>query len=178
MVRKALGKGLESLLSRDFTPSKHVFLELDVTNLGPNPYQPRKDFDKEQLSELAESIRIEGILQPLLVRKSGDSYEIVAGERRWRAAKMAGLKKVPSLVIDVDDVRLQQIALIENLQREDLAPLEEALAYKNLIDKYSFTQAKLAEQIGKKRSTIANMLRLLLLPEEVKEELQSGNITR
>lgn len=158
-------------------PSKHILLDLDLDVLTPNPYQPRKEFNEEQLQELADSIKIEGVLQPLLVRKSGDGYEIVAGERRWRASRLAGLKKVPAMVLEVDDLKLQQIALIENLQREDLAPIEEALAYKNLIDKYSFTQAELAEQIGKKRSTIANMLRLLQLPEEVKNELASGNIT-
>lgn len=177
MVRKALGRGLDSLLSEEIIPSKHVLLELDVDALEPNRFQPRKDFKETHLKELAESIKIEGVLQPLLVRKTGDSYEIVAGERRWRAAKKAGIKKVPVLVLEADDLKLQKLALIENLQREDLAPLEEAVAYKNLIDKYEFTQAELAEQIGKKRSTIANMLRLLQLPEPIKKDLLAGNIT-
>lgn len=174
-VRKVLGKGLVQLIGeQDDATVKEVLVEC----IEPNPNQPRRDFDEESLGELAESVRRVGVLQPIVVRPIGhDRYEIIAGERRWRAAKMAGLQRVPVVVRTSDGTDSLALALIENLQREDLHPLEAAAAYAVLIERFGLTQEQVAERVGKSRSTIANALRLLRLPEEVKQGLAEGKIT-
>lgn len=168
--RKALGRGLDSLISMDDTPARGTSAINDVAldNITPNPDQPRRTFDETALAELAASIRELGIIQPLSLRKTGpDSYQIIAGERRYRAALLAGLTSVPAYVRTANDAELTEMALIENIQREDLNAIEIALTFKKLIDQYELTQERLSERIGKKRATIANFLRLLKLPSEV-----------
>lgn len=152
-------------------------INIDVNKIVPNLYQPRKYFDEEALNELSQSIRQHGIIQPITVRVLLDQYELVAGERRWRAAQLAGLKVVPCTVIDITDRQSAEIALLENLQREDLNYLEEAEAYYNLINEHKFTQEQLAERMGKKQSTIANKLRLLKLSPSVREKCLENNLT-
>lgn len=151
-------------------------LELELKVIKLNPTQPRKVFDDKKIKELSESIKKNGIIQPILVRKKDENYEIIAGERRYRAAKLAGLKTVPAILKDTDDKLSLELAIIENIQRENLNPLEEGLAYETLIQKYSYTQEELAKNLGKKRSTISNTLRLLKLPEEIKEMIVEGEI--
>lgn len=149
-----------------------------ISLVEPNPDQPRKSFDDESLSELADSIRVHGVLQPLIVREvNDDTYLIVAGERRWRAARLAGLTEVPVLIRDLDDKQADQLALIENLQREDLNPIDEAAGYQNLMDSYGMTQQEVAEAVGKPRSSVANSLRLLSLCDEARERLANGEIS-
>ncbi|GGM92660.1 chromosome partitioning protein ParB [Thermus composti] len=167
-----LGKGLDALLPK--TPGGVVRLPLAA--IRPNPHQPRKRFSPEALEELAQSIREKGLLQPLLVRPKGEGYELVAGERRYRAAQMAGLQEVPALVRDLSDREALELALVENLQREDLSPLEEARGYQALLE-MGLTQEEVAKRVGKARSTVANALRLLQLPLEVQEALEAGAIT-
>lgn len=202
---KGLGRGLNALFEDDEDDSLSVVLgaagnvaadkprggqgyqRLGVEQLVPGASQPRMDFDQEPLDELANSIRVHGILQPLLVRPrrdlftkevvSSDQYEIIAGERRWRAAQLAQLHEVPVIIRDMDDSQAMQIALIENLQREDLNPIEEALAYQRLMDEHDYTQAKLAEMLGRSRSHIANMVRLLTLPEAVLTLVREGDLS-
>jgi len=147
---------------------------IEVGLIEPNPYQPRQQFDQEKLEELAQSIAELGLLEPVLVRRTGETYQLVAGERRVRAARMAGLTEVPALVREFGDLEMMQVALIENLQREDLNPIEEAEGYQRLIDEFGFTQSEAAEAVGKKRSSIANALRLLNLDEEEKELVRRG----
>ena len=178
---KGLGRGLGALLG-DFTEepqdSKNPYRTLPIYKVEPNPGQPRQDFDEEELQALADSIATHGIVQPLTVREiSGGYYQIIAGERRWRAARQAGLKEVPAVIIEADDKKTMELALIENLQRQDLNPVEEAFAYKALIDRFSMTQEEVARQVGKNRSTIANMLRLLELPDEVLKLLRDGKLS-
>ncbi len=174
MSRQALGKGLGALLpSTDLDTVRKI----QLNQIKPNPYQPRKDFDPEALKELADSIKEHGVLQPVLLRKTDTGYELIAGERRFRAAQLAGLEEIPSLVKDVDDKSMGQIALIENLQREDLNPIEEALAYKNLLENFDMTQEVLATAVGKNRVTITNALRLLKLSEYVKENVSRGTLS-
>lgn len=178
--RQALGRGLSALIpdSRDVaTPSSRDALELDLDLLVPNPYQPRLTMDEQGLNDLAQSIKSSGVIQPILVRRAGDRFEIVAGERRWRAAQMAGLLKVPVVVRDVPDDRLLQVALIENIQRESLNPIDEAQAYRRLLDEFKMTQEALAVAVGKDRTSIANYLRLLKLPEDVQHEVAIGAIS-
>jgi ParB family chromosome partitioning protein len=163
----------ETAVSAPVTP-REAALEVDLDLLTPNPYQPRLQMTEEGLAELAQSIRANGIIQPILVRRAGDRFEIIAGERRWRAAQIAGLLKVPVVVRDVPDDRLLQVALIENIQRENLNPLDEAVAYRRLLDDFKMTQEALAAAVGKDRASIANYLRLLKLPEDVQQELASG----
>lgn len=151
--------------------------ELDINLIRRNPDQPRKDFDEEKLNELATSIKSYGIIQPISVVKRGDYYIIIAGERRYRAAQIAGLDKVPVIVRDYDEQKCQEVALIENLQREDLNPIEEAIAYKDLISSFGITQEEIAEKFGKSRPTITNSIRLLNLPEEVQELVREGSVT-
>jgi len=151
--------------------------EVDLDLLSPNPFQPRLHFDETKLEELAQSIRANGLIQPILVRKAGARYEIIAGERRWRAAQRAGLLKVPVVVREVADDKLLQVALIENIQREDLNPIDEAIAYRRLLDEFHLTQEDLAQSVGKDRSSIANALRLLKLPEEAKAHVASGALS-
>lgn len=150
---------------------------IPISNIEPNKNQPRKNFDEKELEELADSIKQNGILQPLLVRPKGDGYEIVAGERRYQAAKLAGLSEVPVVIRDIDDDEVFQLALIENLQRSDLSPLEEARGYRQLLDEKGMTQDELAKTLSKSRSSITNTLRLLDLPQEVQDLLEEGKIT-
>ena len=152
-------------------------LKIDIKDIIPNTYQPRKYLHENALIELSESIKTHGIIQPITVRKRGDFYELVAGERRWRAAQLAELKEVPCNIIDINDTESAEIALLENLQREDLNFIEEAMGYENLIKEHEFTQQQLAEKLGKNQSTIANKLRILRLPNSVKIKLVENNLT-
>lgn len=160
MANKGLGKGLEALISGISQDEKENIQEVSLAELRPNPYQPRKQFQEESLQELANSIREHGIVQPLVVRKSIHGYEIVTGERRFRAAKLANLDQVPIVIRDCSDDQMMEIALIENLQREDLNPIEIATAYRKLMDHFSLTQEELAQRVGKSRPHVANFLRL------------------
>lgn len=175
MGNKGLGKGLGALLP-DLNQDESV-REVPLKELRPNPYQPRKQFDKESLAELGRSIKRHGLVQPLIVRKSIHGYEIVAGERRFRAAEMVNLERVPVVIRECDEDQMMEIALIENLQREDLNPLEIATAYQKLMDHLSLTQEELAERVGKGRSSIANFLRLLQLPPEIQDEVSRGTLS-
>lgn len=178
MNRKALGRGLGALLSSDRTidlglePS-----EVDLDSIVSGPMQPRTHFDEASLEGLAESIRSHGIVQPLLVRRRDGGYELIAGERRWRAAKLAGLSRVPVVVKEVPDESLLEIALIENIQRENLNPIEEAQAYKKLIETVGLTQEALASRVGRDRSYITNYLRLLRLPEDLQQLVKEGRLS-
>jgi ParB family chromosome partitioning protein len=178
--RPALGKGLSALIPDAPLAPRAAPLEVDIDLLAPNEQQPRQHFDDDKLGELAASISANGIIQPILVRRTGDRYRIIAGERRWRAAQRAGLEKVPVVVREVpdgSDERLLELALVENLQRENLNPLDEAAAYQRLSDEFNLTQDQIAAAVGKDRSSVANMLRLLKLPEEVRADLSSGAIS-
>lgn len=166
--RPALGRGLSALIPDAPSPQKESPVEIDIDLLTANPKQPRINFDEARLDELANSIRSNGVIQPLLVRRKGREYEIVAGERRWRAAQRAGLLRVPVVVRDIPDEKLLEVALIENIQRENLNPIDEALAYKKLVDELRLTQDEVATAVGKDRASIANYLRLLRLPENVR----------
>lgn len=179
MKRNALGRGLDALISMDDTPARGstAISDVPLSRISPNPEQPRTMFDEESIQELAASIRELGIIQPLSLRKTGaDSYQIIAGERRYRAAKIAGLESVPAYIRTANDAEITEMALIENIQREDLNAIEIALAFKKLLDQYSLTQEKLSERIGKKRATIANFLRLLKLPAEVQLGLRDKQV--
>jgi ParB family chromosome partitioning protein len=176
--RPALGRGLSALIPDAAAPSLNDrSLDVDTDLLRPNPFQPRTAIDETKIEELARSIRANGVIQPIVVRRAADGYEIVAGERRWRASQRAGLLKVPVVVRDIPDDRLLAAALIENIQREDLNPVEEAHAYRRLSDDYHLTQEQIAEAVGKDRSSIANYLRLLKLPQEVLAGLGSGALS-
>ncbi|MDF2567315.1 MAG: spo0J [Oscillospiraceae bacterium] len=179
MARKSgLGKGLDALFIDNNTQTSSGAVMMKLTEIEPNKNQPRKDFDETALAQLADSIRQHGVIQPLLVRpKTNGSYQLVAGERRWRASRMAGISEVPVVVREMSDTEMMEIALIENLQREDLNPLEEALGYKELIDKYNMTQDEVAQRVGKSRPAVSNMLRLLNLPESVMPMLKNGDIS-
>jgi ParB family chromosome partitioning protein len=179
--KKVLGRGLGALI-----PSKHVdlapvadgLMQLPLDRIGPNPNQPRKTFNEASIEELARSVREHGIVQPLLVTRSGDRYELIAGERRYRAAQRAGLQTVPVIVKEmVQEGEALQLALIENIQREDLNPMEEAAAYHQLHQEFGLTQEEISRRVGKERSTVANFLRLLKLPEMVKKLLASGQLS-
>jgi ParB family chromosome partitioning protein len=180
--RPALGRGLSALIPPASPPppapvaarDPHRAHELDIDLLTPNPHQPRTEIHEPALDELAQSIRANGVIQPILVRPAGDRYEIVAGERRWRGAQRAGLLKVPVVVRDVPDEKLLQVALIENIQREDLNAIEAANAYRRLNDEMGLSQEAIATAVGKDRATVANYLRLLRLPVEVRQQLSSG----
>lgn len=185
-MKKHLGKGLEALIS-EFGSVKEVNKEeniqnniilIDIDNILPPKWQPRKNFKEETLKQLAESIKQSGIIEPLIVSKvDKNNYEIICGERRWRAAKLAGIKEVPALVKNLDDRQKKFLSLIENIQREDLNPIEEAQAYKNLMEEYNLTQEELSQIIGKDRSVIANTIRILNLPQEVIDYVQEGLIS-
>jgi len=180
MERKALGKGLSALIPEKVLESKERKEEIVYVQSGqikPNPFQPREDFDQQSIEELAQSIKEKGVIQPLLVRRKGDNYELIAGERRLRAANSLGLKEIPIIVRDVSDQDSLELALIENIQREDLNPIEEAHAYQHLIDKFQVTQEKISEVLGKARTTITNTLRLLKLPHEIQQEMKKGRIS-
>ena len=187
MTKPALGRGLEALIpvARPATAvapepaaeSADGLQELPVEKILPNPRQPRHHIDEAGLQELEASIRAQGILQPLLVRPVGDTFELIAGERRYRAAKRAGLKTVPAVVRALDDRFILEVALVENLQREDLDPIDEALGYQSLMEDLAYTQEKIAERVGKERSTITNSLRLLTLPQQVQEFVSRGTLS-
>ena len=181
--RKALGRGLDALLG-DTTgaaaPRPGGASNLAIADIDPGRYQPRRNFNKEEIRALAESIREQGVLQPVLVRPHPDApgrYELIAGERRWQAAQRAGLHEIPALVRDLDNSTTLEVALVENIQRQDLSPLEEAAGYRRLIDEFGHTQEALAGVVGKSRSHVANTLRLLGLPEEVKQLVESGELS-
>ncbi len=175
MAKNGLGKGLGAIFAEE--EDKQGVLEVKITDVMPNKNQPRKTFDEDKLEALSDSIKEHGIIQPIVVTQNGDTYTIVAGERRWRAAKKAGIKKIPVLVRDYSDVAVREIALIENLQREDLNPIEEALGYRSLMDEYNLTQEEISTKIGKSRSAIANSVRLLSLDKDIQARLISGEIT-
>ncbi len=177
--RNALGRGLDSLISMDDVPAagSSAINDIQLSQISVNPDQPRSFFDEEALQELATSIRELGIIQPLSLRKTGpDSYQIIAGERRYRAALMAGLTSVPAYIREANDLELTEMALIENIQREDLNAIEVALTFRKLIEQYNLTQERLSERIGKKRATVANFLRLLKLPAEVQLGLRDKRV--
>ncbi|HLC40586.1 MAG TPA: ParB/RepB/Spo0J family partition protein [Methylomirabilota bacterium] len=175
--RHGLGRGLGALLTTPLSLEGKLLHDLPVDAISPNPQQPRKDFNVNSLNDLSESVKRSGILQPVIVRKVGLGYELVVGERRWRAAKMAGLDKIPAVVRDVSDKESIELALVENLLREDLNPIEEADAYRKLLADFGWTQEELAQHVGKDRSSIANYLRLLRLPEVIQTDLRSGRLT-
>ena len=174
--KKGLGRGLESLLSPGGIPDKEtpdLFL-CPVEKIRPNPSQPRQEMDAAALDSLTRSIRENGVLQPLVVRETGEGYEIVCGERRWRAAQRAGLRRVPVVIKDVSPAKLLELALIENIQREDLNPIEEALAYKRLMHEFGLSQAEVARRVGRERSTVSNAIRLLRLPQDIQQDVAAG----
>lgn len=173
-----LGKGLDAIFIENDTENKSSVM-LKISEIEPNKGQPRTDFDEEALSELADSIAQHGVLQPLLVRPIAgeDGYQIVAGERRWRASRMAGLTEVPAIIRELSDSEVMELALIENLQRENLSPIEEALGYKSLIETYSLTQEEVAKTVGKSRAAVSNAIRLLSLPQSVLNLLADGILT-
>jgi len=187
--KRALGKGLEQLFNSENmdldsfeqkvyeSASNEEIIEVNLSELRPNPYQPRKVFVDDALNDLAESIKEHGVFQPIIVKKSIKGYEIIAGERRVRASKLAGLDKIPAIVRNLDDEQMMEIALLENLQRENLSAIEEAIAYKSMIDKLHLTQEELSKKVGKSRSHITNILGLLRLPEEVQQMVVNNDIT-
>ena len=178
--QKGLGKGLGALLGDFMEPEgeESAYRLLPLHRVEPNPDQPRQDFDQEELEALAESIRQHGILQPLTVRETGQGYyQIIAGERRWRAARLAELSEVPAIVVEADNKKAMELALIENLQRQDLNTVEEALGYQSLMNEFGLTQEEAAARVGKSRPAVANSLRLLTLPEAVLEMLREGSLT-
>jgi ParB family transcriptional regulator, chromosome partitioning protein len=180
MERKALGKGLGALIpdrAIDNAVHKEEIIYVQSEQIKPNPFQPRENFDSQSIEELAQSIKEKGVIQPLLVRRRGDNYELIAGERRLRAANSLGLNEIPIIVREVSDQDSLELALIENIQRESLNPIEEAHAYQHLMDKFKITQEKISEVVGKSRVSITNTLRLLKLPHEIQEEMKKGRIS-
>ena len=174
-IKKGLGRGLSSLIGETKVETKTN--KLSLSEITPNKFQPRKNFDEESLNDLTNSIRERGVIQPIIVRKSDDKYEIIAGERRWLAARKAGLHEIPVVVTDADDLKSLEFAIVENVQRHDLNPLEEALGYKRLINEFSYDQEKVSKFIGKSRSYITNTLRLLNLPSDVLKFVEEKKIT-
>jgi len=178
MERRALGRGISALIpekSADQKREEILYAAIDL--IRPNPFQPREDFDTQAIDELAQSIREKGVIQPLLVRRKGDYFELIAGERRLRAAKSLNIKELPILIKNAEDVDSLELALIENIQRQNLNPIEEAHAYQHLMDKFQITQEKISECMGRDRATIANTLRLLKLPHEIQQEMKKGRIS-
>lgn len=177
MNKKKLGRGLGELLGDALDDTGRV-MDISIDEISPNPWQPRRDFDEESLNALASSIRENGLIQPVVVRKKKDgTYELAAGERRWRAAKIAGLTVIPAISKEYDDRSMAEMALVENLQRKDLNPVDEGMAYRKLMDEYGLTQEGISQKVGKSRPYVANMVRLLDLPEEVKDFLSKGQLT-
>jgi ParB family chromosome partitioning protein len=177
MVREALGRGLEALFEGTNVAGDAELLRLPVAQIQPNPYQPRQHFDAQRLQELADSIRQQGLVQPIVVRRHAEAFQLVAGERRLRAAQIAGYETVPALIKKVSDQETLEFALLENLQREDLNPMEEARAYQRLQSEFHLRQRDVAQRVGKDRSTVANMLRLLQLPAALQEDIEAGRLT-
>lgn len=180
--RHGLGRGLGALLppapvESSRSAERSQVQELPIDAISPNPQQPRKDFDTNTLTELAASLKHSGLLQPVVVRRTGHGYQLIVGERRWRAAKLAGLERIPAVIREVTDAESLELALVENLLRENLNPLEEAEAYQKLLADFSWTQEDLAERVGRDRSSIANCLRLLRLPEQIQADLRGGRLT-
>ncbi len=171
-----LGRGLGALIPTGIADTGAALADLPISSIRPNPQQPREHFDEEALASLAESIREVGVLQPVLVRATDDGYELIAGERRWRAARRVGLQTLPAIVRMADDAAMLQQAIVENIQREQLNPLEEAAAYQQLIEDFSFTHDEVATRVGKSRTTITNTLRLLQLPPTIQRYLKDGNL--
>lgn len=177
MNKMKLGRGLGELLGDALDDTGRI-MDISIDEISPNPWQPRRDFDEESLNALASSIRENGLIQPVVVRKKKDgTYELAAGERRWRAAKMAGLTVIPAISKEYDDRSMAEMALVENLQRKDLNPVDEGMAYRKLMDEYGLTQENISKKVGKSRPYVANMVRLLDLPEEVKDFLSKGQLT-
>ena len=172
-----MGKGIGALIPEKEITTQENIPQLKLGQIRPNPFQPREEFDAQGLEELTQSIREKGIIQPILVRRRGDYYELIAGERRFRAAQMLKLEEIPAIIKDVEDEDSLEISLIENIQRQDLNPIEEARAYKYLIDKFNLTQERVSEVLGKARVSVTNTLRLLNLPQEVQEEMRKGRIS-
>ena len=187
--KRALGKGLEQLFNNENldlnsfektvyeTATKEEIIDINIEELRANPYQPRKIFNDEALNDLAESIKEHGVFQPIIVKKSIKGYEIIAGERRVRASRLAGLKKIPAIIRNLNDEQMMEIALLENLQRENLSAIEEAIAYKSMIEKLSLTQEELSKKVGKSRSHITNILGLLRLPKEVQQMVANNQLS-
>jgi ParB family chromosome partitioning protein len=179
MVRQTLGRGLNALLSEGVAtaPAEAAELEVDIDLIEPNPEQPRTRFSDDALEELTQSIRANGVVQPIVVRQFGSRYQIVAGERRWRAAQRAGLRRIPAVIREVSDEKLLELALIENIQRQELNPIEEAKAYRKLLDTLGLTQESIAERVGKDRTVITTVMRLLRLPDDVRQLIEEGNLS-
>jgi len=176
ITKRGLGRGLGALLASEPTEAE-ALVDVPIDQIEVNPYQPRKVFDFTALDELAASIKASGVIQPIIVRRIGGSYQLIAGERRWRAARQAGLDRIPAIVREATDAQSIELALVENLLREDLNPIEAAQAYQKLLADFSWTQEELAQRIGKDRTSIANCLRLLRLPEAIQADLRSGRLT-
>ncbi len=178
MARQPLGRGLSALMGDEKPPSLEVGVrEVDIDLIGPNPEQPRTRFAEEKLEELAASIRVNGVVQPIVLRPSGSGYQIVAGERRWRAAQRAELRKIPAVIRDIPDDKLLEIALVENIQRHELNPIEEAKAYRKLIDSIGLTQEQVSERVGRERTLVATTMRLLRLPADVQKYIIDGDLS-
>ena len=180
MARQSLGRGLSALIGEDTTPVSAPLAspaEIDIDLIDTNPQQPREHFNEAQLDQLAASIKANGVVQPIVVRRNGSRYQIVAGERRWRATQRAGLRKLPAVVKDVPDEKLLELALIENIQRQELNPIEEANAYRRLIENIGITQENLSERIGKERTVITTSLRLLKLPNDIQRLVADGRLS-
>jgi ParB family chromosome partitioning protein len=178
--KKALGKGLKALIGEPEEFARYdtsTWQRVPIDEIEPNPFQPREDFDEAKLADLASSIKANGMLQPIIVRQTGHNYQIIAGERRWRAAQRANMMSIPAIIRDATEQEMLQIALIENLQRQDLNPIEEANAYRSLIDEFHLTQDTLAHHVGKDRSTVANTIRLLGLPTEIQDHVSRGTLS-
>jgi len=176
--RRGLGKGLGALIPEGEESDRNSIVEIKITDIEANDKQPRKAFNDATLADLSESIKEHGVVQPIIVRKQGNGYQIVAGERRWRAARLAGKKTIPAIIKECSNLEVMELALIENLQREDLNSIEEAMAYKSLIEEYNMTQEEISKKIGKSRPAIGNSLRLLQLPQEIKNMIAEGKISQ
>jgi ParB family chromosome partitioning protein len=177
MARKPLGRGLNALLSADLPTANEEVRDVDIDLIQPSPHQPRTQFNPDRLQELAQSIQSNGIIQPLLLRRRSGAFQLVAGERRWRAAQLAGLRTVPAIIREIPDDRLFELALIENIQRQELSPVEEANAYKKLIETLDLTQDEVAQRVGRDRSFIANYLRVLKLPADILSLLEEEKLS-
>jgi ParB family chromosome partitioning protein len=176
MNKRGLGRGLGALLSS--TPGEgDTLVEIGLDQVEPNPNQPRKSFESSSLEDLAASIKSSGVIQPVIVRRLATGYQLIAGERRWRAARLAGVERIPAIVREATDAESLEIALVENLLREDLNPMEEAEAYRNLLAQFGWTQEELGQRIGRDRTSIANALRLLRLPDAIQDDLRAGRLT-